>query len=158
MAVLPSPDRGEGGHRRYFALIGLGFISVTGVSFEVGQIWGIVCAVLFALHIVGLGRFSSGLDSYALTFVQLCCGGGLLDWRFARWLSRPSHRGCLDGRSFTAVFATVFGFFVQTWAQARMEASRVAIILTLEVVFTALISVGVGQEALALRLSSAACS
>ena len=52
---------------------------------------------------------------------------------------------------FTAVFATVFAFFVQTWAQARLEASRVAIILTLEVVFTALIAVGVGQEVLALK-------
>jgi drug/metabolite transporter (DMT)-like permease len=32
-----------------------------------------------------------------------------------------------------------------------MDASRVAVILTLEVVFTALISVGVGQETLLLK-------
>jgi drug/metabolite transporter (DMT)-like permease len=52
---------------------------------------------------------------------------------------------------FTAVFATAIGFFVQTWAQARLEPSRVAIILTLEVVFTAVISVAVGQEVLGLK-------
>jgi drug/metabolite transporter (DMT)-like permease len=134
------------------ALIGLGLISITGVSLEVGQIWGIVCAALFALHIVGLGRFSSGFDAYTLTFVQLCavavvCWIGALPDGY----QGPPTGDVWMAVLFTAVFATVFAFFVQTWAQARMEASRVAIILTLEVVFTALISVGVGQEVLALK-------
>jgi drug/metabolite transporter (DMT)-like permease len=132
------------------ALIGLGLISITGVSLELGQIWGIACAVLFALHIVGLGRFSSGFDAYALTFVQLCavavvCWIGALPDGY----QGPPTGDVWMAVLFTAVFATVFAFFVQTWAQARLEASRVAIILTLEVVFTALISVGVGQEVLA---------
>jgi len=134
------------------ALVGLGLISITGVSIEVGQIWGILCAILFALHIVGLGRYSPGLDSYALTFVQLCavavvCWIGALPDGY----QGPPTADVWVAVLFTAVFATVFGFFVQTWAQARMEPSRVAIILTLEVVFTALISVGVGQEVLALK-------
>jgi drug/metabolite transporter (DMT)-like permease len=134
------------------ALIGLGLISITGVSIEVGQIWGIVCAVLYALHIVGLGRFSSGLDSYALTFVQLiavavvCWIGALPDG-----YQGPPTWDVWMAVLFTAIFATVIGFFVQTWAQARMEPARVAIILTLEVVFTAVVSVGVGQEVLALK-------
>ena len=134
------------------ALIGLGLISITGVSIEVGQIWGIVCAVLYALHIVGLGRFSSGLDSYALTFVQLvfvavvCWIGALPDG-----YQGPPTVDVWLAVLFTAIFATVIGFFVQTWAQARMEPSRVAIILTLEVVFTAVVSVAVGQEVLALK-------
>lgn len=132
------------------ALIGLGLISITGVSIEPGQIWGILCAVFFALHIVGLGRFSSGFDSYALTFVQLsavavvCWIGALPDG-----YQGPPNWDVWMAVLFTAVFATILGFFVQTWAQAQVEASRVAIILTLEVVFTALISVGVGQEVLA---------
>jgi drug/metabolite transporter (DMT)-like permease len=134
------------------ALIGLGLISITGVSLELGQIWGIACAALFALHIVGLGRFSSGFDAYALTFVQLCavavvCWIGALPDGY----QGPPTWDVWMAVLFTAVFATVFAFFVQTWAQARLEASRVAIILTLEVVFTALISVGVGQEVLALK-------
>jgi len=134
------------------ALIGLGLISITGVSIEVGQIWGIVCAVLYALHIVGLGRYSAGLDSYALTFVQLifvavvCWIGALPDG----YVSPPTIE-VWYAVLFTAIFGTVIAFFVQTWAQARMDPSRVAIVLTLEVVFTALISVGVGQEELALR-------
>ena len=144
--------RGKAAIGAVLALIGLGLISITGVSIEVGQVWGIVCAVLFALHIVGLGRFSPGLDSYALTFVQLCavavvCWIGALPDGY----QGPPNADVWMAVLFTAIFATIFGFFVQTWAQARMEASRVAIILTLEVVFTALISVGVGQEVLALK-------
>ncbi len=134
------------------ALIGLGLISITGVSVEPGQIWGVACAVLFAAHIVGLGRYSPGLNSYALTFVQLCavavvCWVGALPDGY----QAPPTADVWIAVLFTAVFATIFGFFVQTWAQAQMEASRVAIILTLEVVFTALISVGVGQEVLSLK-------
>ena len=52
---------------------------------------------------------------------------------------------------FTAVLATAVAFFVQTWAQSIMDASRVAIILTAEVVFAALISVLVGQEVLTFK-------
>jgi drug/metabolite transporter (DMT)-like permease len=134
------------------ALIGLGLISITGVSIEVGQIWGIVCAVLYALHIVGLGRYSAGLDSYALTFVQLFFVT-VVSWIGALpdgYVSPPTIE-VWYAVLFTAIFGTVIAFFVQTWAQARMDPSRVAIVLTLEVVFTALISVGVGQEELALR-------
>ena len=134
------------------ALIGLGFISITGFSVEAGQWWGIACALFFALHIVGLGRFSAGLDSYALTFVQLCavtvvCWIGALPDGY----QPPPTPDVWLAIVFTAVFATVFGFFVQTWAQARMDASRVAIILTLEVVFTAVFAVGIGQENLMLK-------
>jgi drug/metabolite transporter (DMT)-like permease len=134
------------------ALIGLGLISITGVSIEVGQIWGIVCAVLYALHIVGLGRYSAGLDSYALTFVQLFFVT-VVSWIGALpdgYVSPPTIE-VWYAVLFTAIFGTVIAFFVQTWAQARMDPSRVAIVLTFEVVFTALISVGVGQEELALR-------
>jgi len=131
------------------AVIGLGFISITGFSFEPAQLWGVACAAMFAAHIVALGRWSPGLDSYSLTVVQLGMvtlvfwGGALVDG-----YQPPPNFSVWFAVVFTAVFATALGFFVQTWAQSKMDASRVAVILTLEVVFTALISVGVGQETL----------
>lgn len=134
------------------AMIGLGFIAINGFSIEAGQTWGIICAVLYAAHIVGLGRWSSGLNAYALTVVQLaavtvvCWIGAVPDGYQA-----PPTVDVWMAVLFTAVFATAIGFFVQTWAQARLEPSRVAIILTLEVVFTAVISVAVGQEVLGLK-------
>ncbi|MEN9749396.1 MAG: hypothetical protein RL149_474 [Actinomycetota bacterium] len=134
------------------ATVGLALISITGLSIEVGQIWGIVCAVFFAAHIVGLGKWSPGRDTYALTVVQLtacailCWFGALLDGYQA-----PPNGEVWGAVLFTAVLATAVAFFVQTWAQSLMDASRVAIILTAEVVFAAAISVWVGQEVLTLK-------
>ena len=134
------------------AMVGLGFIAINGFSIEAGQTWGVICAVLYAAHIVGLGKWSAGLDAYALTVVQLaavtvvCWVGAVPDG-----YQPPPNVDVWMAVLFTAVFATAIGFFVQTWAQARLEPARVAIILTLEVVFTAVIAVAVGQELLSLK-------
>jgi drug/metabolite transporter (DMT)-like permease len=119
----------------------------------VGQIWGILCAIFFAAHIVALGLFSPGLNTYALTVVQLAtCAviswiGALVDGYQA-----PETGDVWFAIIFSAVFATAIAFFVQTWAQSHMDASRVAIILTSEVVFAAAIAVAVGQEVLSLQV------
>jgi drug/metabolite transporter (DMT)-like permease len=134
------------------ATVGLGFITIKDASFDFGQIWIILCALGFAAHIVGLGRWSPGKDAYALTVIQLttvavvCWIGALPDGYQA-----PKDGEVWFAVLFTAVFATALAFFIQTWAQSIMDASRVAIILTMEVVFAALTSVAVGQEILSLQ-------
>jgi drug/metabolite transporter (DMT)-like permease len=52
---------------------------------------------------------------------------------------------------FTAVFATAIAFIVQTWSQAHMSATKVAVILTMEVVFAAIFAVIFGGERLSLQ-------
>jgi drug/metabolite transporter (DMT)-like permease len=134
------------------ATAGLALMSITGVAIEVGQIWGILCAILFAVHIVGLGAWSPGRDAYALTVVQLAAAG-VVCWigALADGYQVPPSEDVWFAVLFTAVLATALAFFVQTWAQGIMDASRVAIILTSEVVFAAAISVAVGQEVLTLK-------
>lgn len=134
------------------ALGGLALISITGFGIEPGQVWGIVCALLFAVHIIGLGVWSPGKNTYALTVIQLATVA-VLCWVGALWdgYQAPPSLDVWGAILFTAVFATAIAFFVQTWAQARMDASRVAIILTTEVVFAAGIAVAVGQETLELK-------
>jgi len=134
------------------ATVGLGFISINGLSFELGQLWVVACAFFFAVHIFGLSVWSPGKDAYALTVVQLgtmgvvCMGISFTDGYqapigFAGWFAIL----------FTAVFSTAIAFFVQTWAQGIMDASKVSIYLTFEVVFTAALAVLVGQESLQLK-------
>ena len=134
------------------ATIGLAFITVNGFSVEAGEIWGILCAVLYAAHIVGLGVWSRGRDIYAMTVVQLG-GVALLTSVFALFdgYQAPPTPDVWIAIVFTAVLATAVAFFVQTWAQSKMDASRVAIILTSEIVFAALIAVLVGQEQLSIN-------
>ncbi len=131
------------------ATIGLALISINGVSIEAGQIWVMLCALLFAAHIIGLGAWSKGLNAYALTVVQLAVVA-IMSWVGAApdGIQAPVDFSGWFAIIFTALFATALAFFVQTWAQGHMDASRVAIILTSEVVFAAAISVAVGQEVL----------
>ena len=136
------------------ATVALGFISINNFAVEVGQIWVMACAVLFAAHIVGLGVWSPGKDTYALTVVQLatvgvvCSVGAMID---VPGYQPPPDGGVWFAVLFCAVFATAVAFWVQTWAQSMFDSARVAIILTLEVLFTALLAVGVGQEQLAIK-------
>lgn len=135
------------------AFVALAFISFNGLSVEIGQLWVILCALLFAGHIVGLSFWSPGKDVYALTVVQLSMvaifswGGAMLDGAYQ---APPSAEGWF-AVIFTAVFATAVAFLAQTWAQSHMDASRVAILLTSEVVWAALIAVLAGQETLSAR-------
>lgn len=135
-----------------FAVGGLAVLSGTAgseISFQIGQLWLIACAIIFAFHILLLGRFSRGRDSYNLTFIQiatvgvLCLGFGSLDG-----YSPPQSEEVWFAIIFTAVFATVIAFWVQTWAQSILDSSRVALYLTSEVAYAAVIAVAVGQEVL----------
>ena len=134
------------------ALTALLFISFNGISFDPGQVWLIACALLFAGHIIGLSFWSNAKDIYPLTVIQLGAGSVIC------WLGavpdgyQPPPNAFVWGTVvFTAVFATAMAFLIQTWAQSIMDPSRVAIILTGEIVFAAAIAVAVGQEVLSLR-------
>ena len=131
----------------------LALISINGFSIGVGELWVMLCAALFAAHIIGLSKLSPGKDVYALTVLQLLTVAGM-SWVGA--LITDGYQAPVDGAGwfavlFTAIFATALAFLVQTWAQSIMDASRVAILLTGEVAWTAIIAVAVGQEELGLK-------
>jgi drug/metabolite transporter (DMT)-like permease len=134
------------------ALTALLFISFNGISFDPGQVWLIACALLFAGHIIGLSFWSNAKDIYPLTVIQLGAGS-VVCWMGAvpDGYQPPPNAFVWGTVVFTAVFATAMAFLIQTWAQSIMDPSRVAIILTGEVVFAAAIAVAVGQEVLSAR-------
>lgn len=136
------------------AAIGLGLISINGLTIEPGQFWGVICAVFFAAHIVALGHWSPGKNVYVLTVLQLGTMA-VLNWVCAIGVDgsyqAPQNWDVWFAVIFTAVLATAVAFFVQTWAQSLMDASRVAIILTTEIVWAAAIAVAVGQEILTIK-------
>ena len=134
------------------ALTALLFISFNGISFDPSQVWLIACALLFAGHIIGLSFWSNAKDIYPLTVIQLGAGA-LVCWLGAvpDGYQPPPNAFVWGTIVFTAVFATAMAFLIQTWAQSIMDPSRVAIILTGEIVFAAVIAVAVGQEVLSAR-------
>lgn len=135
------------------ATLGLAVLSISGWSIGTGEFFVLISALLFAIHILLLGRWSRRFDAYALTFVQLttCALVSAIPASVNGFAAPPDTQVWLVV-SFTAIFATFFAFVIQTWSQARISATKVAVILTMEVVFAALFSVALGAEPLTWRI------
>jgi drug/metabolite transporter (DMT)-like permease len=134
------------------ATFGLGLLSIRGFSVGIGEMFVLASAVLFAAHIIALSKWSSSRDVYAMTVIQLSMCAILAGLASAvEGYSLPPDRGVWSVVIFTAVFATAVAFIVQTWSQAHMSATKVAVILTMEVVFAALFAILLGGERLTLQ-------
>lgn len=136
----------------FLATVGLGLLSIHGFSVGIGEMFVLASAFFFAAHIIALGKWSSGRDAYAMTVVQLAtCAllSGIAS--IPEGYSAPPDSGVWAVVIFTAVACTAIAFVVQTWSQAHMTTSKVAVILTMEVVFAAVFAVIFGGERLTLQ-------
>jgi len=134
------------------ATVGLALLSVRGFSVGIGEMLVLASALFFAAHIIALSKWSSGRDVYAMTIVQLTmCGllAGIAS--IPGGYAPPPDSGVWAVVIFTAVFATAIAFIIQTWSQAHMSATKVAVILTMEVVFAAVFAIFFGGERLTLQ-------
>ncbi len=113
------------------AVIGIGMLTGGPSGFGLGDVLVIACAVLFALHIVLLSRWSPGLASAPLAMVQMgACA--LLFSAGGTWSLRMPSADVWIAIVITGVFASALAFYIQTWAQAHIDASRTALIIAME--------------------------
>ncbi len=139
------------------AMVGLGVLTLGDVSAGIGLGYGealtLVSAMIYALHIVGLGAWSNARDALGMSIVQciviavLCSvaaapGGIVLPDTTADWLSI----------AYMALFAGAAALLGQTWAQAHLPPTRAAIIMSMEPVFAAFFAVVLGGESLTGRM------
>ena len=143
------------------ATVGLGLISLHGLAIGRGELLTVVGAFFFAVHIVGLGEWSHRHDAYALAVVQIgtvaavslllaVAGGAAHGGHGGHLLTLPPTPAGWAAVAVTALLGTAAGFFLQTWSQARMQATRAAVVLTMEPVFAGVTGVLAG-ETLAVR-------
>ena len=136
------------------ATVGLALLSFNGVQFGVGEFLVLISALLFAFHIVGLGEWSKGLDTYALTVIQLgTCAVVTFLASFKSGFKAPPDSGVWWSIIYTAIFATALAFIVQTWAQSFLAPSTVGVILAAEVVFAAAFGIWLLNEPVTLRIA-----
>jgi len=115
----------------FVSLAGLVMLTGGPSGMNLGDLLVLGCAVLFALHIVLLGRWSPGTSSAPLAMVQMgACA--LLFSAGGTWSLRPPTVAVWFAIVVTAVFASAFGYFIQTWVQAHISANRTALILATE--------------------------
>jgi len=135
------------------ATIGLGVLALDGVSIGYGEFITRVSAILYALHIVGLGAWSTVQDALGMTILQIiviavvCTAstvhdGIVLPDRPSDWLSVI----------YMALVAGALALLTQTWAQAHLPPTRSALIMSMEPVFASFFAVWLGGEQLTARL------
>lgn len=136
------------------ATVGLALLSFNGIKFGIGEFLVLISALLFAFHIVGLGEWSKGLDTYALTVLQLgTCAVVTFFASFKSGFKAPPDSGVWWSIIYTAIFATALAFIVQTWAQSFIAPSTVGVILAAEVVFAAAFGIWLLDEPVTLRIA-----
>jgi len=135
------------------ATAGLALLSLKGWSIGTGEILVLLCAIAFGAHIVTLGQWSNGLDAYAMTVVQLATCAlltGVIS--FGQGYEPPANLSGWLVIFYTAVVCTAVAFVIQTWSQAHISPTKVAVIMTMEVVFAAIFAVIFGGETLTLKV------
>jgi drug/metabolite transporter (DMT)-like permease len=113
------------------SLAGLVFLTGGPSGMGVGELLVLGCAVLYALQIVLLGRWSPGLPAAPLAMVQMAACA-LIFSASGTWQLRVPSGAVWFAVVITGVFASALGFYIQTWAQGFISANRTALILATE--------------------------
>jgi drug/metabolite transporter (DMT)-like permease len=113
------------------SLAGLVFLTGGPSGMGVGDVLVLACAVLFALHIVLLGKWSPGLPAAPLAMVQMAACT-LLFSAGGTWSLRLPSGSVWFAIVITGVFASALAFYIQTWAQGFISPNRTALILATE--------------------------
>ena len=134
------------------ATTGLALLSLKGFSVGIGELLVLLSALCYTGQIIGLSKWSEGRDVWAMTFMQIfvvaiVTGIAALIEGF----QTPPDNGVWGVIVFTAIVCTVTAFVVQTWSQAIIESTKAAVIMTMEVVFSALFAITLGGEVLSIR-------
>ncbi|GIH26800.1 permease [Acrocarpospora phusangensis] len=93
----------------------------------------LLSAVLYAVHIVALGRWSSPAEAYPLAIIQILTLTVIM-WVAAApgGVALPASAGDWAGVLYLATIAGAFTFLAQTWAQAHVPPTAAAVVISAE--------------------------
>ncbi|MGV1008456.1 MAG: DMT family transporter [Dermatophilaceae bacterium] len=135
------------------AAAGLALLTLNGLSVGVGEALTLLAAALYAGHIIGLGRLSTPSMASGMSAVQMIVIAAMCLLAAApAGLVWPQGPGQWATVVYLATVAGALALWAQTWAQARMSATRAAIVMTLEPVFAAGFAVAFGDQTLGWRM------
>ncbi len=135
-------------------LMGIGLLMLkasTGLQFNRGDWLILLCAALFAGHIVYLGKFCREFDLSVITFLQLAASAAISLALLAAGGAKASPaqwRAGLLPAVYLGLFSTCLCYYLQTLTQRHVPPAPAGIALSMEGVFGTLFSVILGLEAM----------
>ena len=134
------------------ATAGLALLSLKGFSVGIGELLVLISAFMYTGQIIGLSKWSKGRDVWTMTFIQIFVVAVMTGIAsIFEGFQTPPDNGVWGTIIFTAIVCTVAAFIIQTWSQAFIDSTKAAVIMTMEVVFSALFAVTIGGEVLSTR-------
>jgi drug/metabolite transporter (DMT)-like permease len=135
------------------SLGGLAVLALRGLDLGYGVWVTLASAVLYGLHIVGLGQWSRPGNAFALSTVQMFAISAICLLATLPHAPRlPPDANAWIAVVYMALAAGAGAMLMQTWAQAHLSATRAAIVMTLEPVFAAGFAVAFGGEGFTWRM------
>ena len=135
------------------ATAGLALLSLNGVSVDLGVWLTLASALMYGLHIVGLGQWSRRGEAFGMSAVQMVAIAIVcLLATLPHGPTLPPDRSAWLAVLYMALIAGAGAMLMQTWAQAHMPATRAAIVMTTEPVFAAAFAVAFGSDLLTWRM------
>lgn len=137
------------------AIIGSYLISVTGsLTFELGDILTLICAMMFAVQIVLVDVINPYIDSIKLSAIQFLVAGflSIIFMLFTEEVNFYNIYMALPAIMYAAIFSGCIAYTFQIIGQKYTEATVATMIMSLESVFALISGVIILKEELTLRL------
>jgi len=136
-------------------MIGLYLLTLSGtLQFGFGEFLSVICAFMFALHIVLTGKFSTKSDVFLIVSFQLLTVA-LLSMLFSLAYEPVTfnvgfNTVFIKALVITSIIATVYAFLIQTYFQQFTTPTKTAIIFAMEPVSASFYGYFIGGEILTL--------
>lgn len=140
---------------------GIGFVALNSGFDEMnmGDVLTLACGLFYALQIIIMEQYIDGADSVSISAVEFATAA-LICWVGAALFESVPENVPVDAWLnilYLSVFCTGVCFFLQAWGMRYTPSSTAAMLLTLEAVFGALISVMFFGETLTLKVFIGFC-
>ena len=119
-----------------FLISGLG---LTQMTVQAGDLWLLVSAVFYAVHILVVARFAPGVNGAALSCAQFLVMALIM--LVPALLEKPTIAGILDAKwaiLYTGILSSGVGYTLQIIGQMRVPSTVASLIMSLESVFALL--------------------
>jgi len=137
-----------------FAIIGLSFLTLdSSLSLSIGDLYTLICAFMFALHIITVGKYTVNVDSIAMAIIQIGVVGVL-----SLFVSFSTEKPILPTgleiwvpMLILSVLCTSGAYIIQNLMQKFTSPTHTALIYSGEPVFSAIFAYYVASEVLTKR-------